>query len=144
MNFVAIEERRIGQGGTTLYRLGRAGVEVEAERLAHADRIDQVRIRHVLGQPERHIHSEPIDPEVKPEGERVQGIDPHLIVNPVQVRLGVVKQVQVPLPPRSVGFFDPSPSGTTEDRLPIVGWQFSRLPLAVHEMETAAGGRPNR
>ena len=144
MNFVAIEERRIGQGGTTLYRLGRARIEVEAKRLAHADRIDQVRIRHVLGQPERHIHPEPIDTEIKPEGERVQGIDPHLIVDPVQVRLGVVEQVQVPLPPRSVGFFDPSPRRTAEDRLPIVGWQFSHLPLAVHEMETAAGVRPNR
>ncbi len=63
------------------------------------------------------VHADAISAAVEPEAEDVEVLGADLGVVPVEVGLGGVEQVQVPL---AVG--QPAPRRAAEHRLPVRGW----------------------
>ena len=82
------------------------------------------------------IHAEPVHTAVQPEPEHAAELLPHLRVLPVQIRLGRVEEVQVPL-----AVCNARPRGTAEKRLPVVRGQFAvhTLTFAEHVAGTLCG-----
>jgi hypothetical protein len=92
-----------------------------------------VRQRRVLGHRVGDVDPEPVDATVEPEPQdRVELVD-DLRVVPVEVRLGDVEQVQVPL-----AVLDPLPGGPAERSRPVRRWDVAGGPLAVAEPEPVA------
>ena len=79
---------------------------------------------HAVG----HVHAEPVHSAVQPEAQDVIELAVDLRVLPVQIRLGGVEEVQVPLAvlgPGGAGgvlaLADPGPGRAAEEGLPVVG-----------------------
>ncbi|MBG9885237.1 hypothetical protein ABE10_01270, partial [Bacillus toyonensis] len=81
----------------------------------------------------RHVHAEAVDAPVEPEAQDGAELRADLLVRPVEVGLGDVEDVQVPLTRRAVGLGDPLPHAAAEDRLPVVGRELAALALPVSE-----------
>ena len=81
-----------------------------------------VMVRQPLGldQPVGHIHPEAVHATVQPEAQDVLELVPDLRVLPVQIRLGGVEQVQVPVPGGAVRVGRPGPGVPAEGGLPVV------------------------
>jgi hypothetical protein len=76
-----------------------------------------VRETWCLDEPVGDIDPEAVDAAVEPELEDRVELGPHLFVLPVEVGLGGVEQVEVPL-----AVVDPLPRRTSEDGQPVVRW----------------------
>ena len=81
----------------------------------------------------RHVDPETVGAAVQPEPDHRLHLVADFWVGPVEVRLGGVEQVEVPLARAPVGLGHPGPSGPTEVAAPVVGRQFAVLPCAVAE-----------
>ena len=68
-----------------------------------------------------HVHAEAGDAAVQPETENALKLGMHGRVVPVEVRLGRIEEVQVPLVRLAVGPDDPRPGRSAEVGLPVVG-----------------------
>jgi hypothetical protein len=110
---------------------------------AHTAAVDR---RGVVGEPGRldqavgDIHPEAVDAAVEPEAEDVEELLAHPRVLPVEVGLGGVEEVQVPLAGGAVGAGDPGPGRSAEHGLPVVGLLVAVRPLAVAEQVAGAFG----
>ena len=88
----------------------------------------------------RDVDPEAVDPAVAPEPEDVVELRPHVGVLPVQVGLGHVEDVQVPLARRAVGLGHALPAPTAEHRRPVVGGLLAAGTPAVTEDVAVALG----
>ncbi|CAB4960051.1 unannotated protein [freshwater metagenome] len=70
---------------------------------------------------------------VKPETQDAVEVFEHLLVVPVEVGLGRIKDVKVPLALCAIWFGNTTPGVAAEDRLPVVWLSFARSALAVAE-----------
>ena len=86
-----------------------------------------------LDQAVRHVDAETVDPAVEPEPQDAAELLADLFVRPVEVGLGGVEEVQVPLAGRPVGFGDAGPGGAAEDGVPVVRGELAVLATAVAE-----------
>ena len=99
----------------------------------HRDVPAPVRQALLLDQAVRDVDAEAVDPALAPEPQHVVELGAHLRVLPVEVRLGGVEEVQVPLPGVPVGLGDSGPGGAAEDGLPVVRRLRPALAAAVAE-----------
>ena len=140
LHLVAVEDGGVDHLATSAHRLLAAVVEVGAHRQHEALGVFQVRVGHVLAQPERDVDPEPVDAEIEPEPQRLQPVGDDLGVGPVQVRLRRVERVQVPLPGSAVRLDDPLPRRAAEPADPVVRRQLAARSAAVAEVVPRAGG----
>jgi len=89
-----------------------------------------------LDQAVRHVHPEAVHPPIQPEPQDLLELGPHQRVVPVEVRLGGVEQVQVPLAGGAVRLGHPGPGRTAEHALPVVGRHLAARSAAVAEQVT--------
>ena len=120
-------------------RLERVHVEVRVLVLvgvrdhAHAG-VVRVRVARLLDEPVGHVHTEPVHAAVQPEPQDVLELRADLRVLPVQVRLGGVEQVEVPLARRAVRLGHAGPRAAAEGGLPVVRGQLPVLAAALREV----------
>ena len=88
--------------------------------------IDEVRQRRVLDQAVRDVDSEAVDTAVEPEPQNVDELVSNVAVGPVEIWLGHIEQVQIPLAGGAVTLGHAGPTGTTEQAAPVVGRQVAR------------------
>ena len=110
--------------------------------LQHARLVVDVRQALALDQAVGHVDAEPVHTPVQPEAQHLVEHLPDLGVLPVQVRLGDVEDVQVPLAGGPVGLGHPGPGRPAEDGAPVVGWLGAVGTLALPEHVAVALGRP--
>jgi hypothetical protein len=79
------------------------------------------------------VDAEAVDAPVEPERDDGEELLAHLLVVPVEVRLGRVEDVEVPLAGGAVGLGDPAPAAAAEERRPVVGRELAVLTAAVAE-----------
>ena len=103
---------------------------------AHAAQIGRRRViretvffDHSVG----HIHSETVDAAIEPEAQDVAELRAHPGVGPIEVGLGAVENVEVPLAWSAVGVGDAGPGGATENRMPVVRRDLAVLTFTVAE-----------
>ncbi len=89
---------------------------------------DLVAERGLLEQPVGHVDPEAVDAAVQPETEDVFEQVADLGVAPVEVGLGGVEEMEVPL-----AVVHPGPGRAAEDRLPVVGRQLTGLTTPLPE-----------
>ena len=89
---------------------------------------DLVAERGLLEQPVGHVDPEAVHAAVQPEAEDVFEQVADLGVAPVEVGLGGVEEMEVPL-----AVVHPRPGRAAEDRLPVVGWQLTGLTTPLPE-----------
>ncbi|CAH0326274.1 hypothetical protein SRABI128_05236 [Microbacterium sp. Bi128] len=94
----------------------------------------------VFHQPVGDVDAEPVHAAIQPEPQYAFEHVPYVGVGPVEVGLGGVEDVQVPLPEGAVGFGDACPHRPAEYGLPIVGRELAVLAFAFAEDVTGAGG----
>ena len=130
------------QGGLAEHRGVVAGEAVGAVAVGAAAPFGQAR---GLDEGVGNVHPEAGDAAVQPEAQDPLEFLVHGVVVPVEVRLGGVEQVQVPLAGRAVRFGDPGPGWAAEVGLPVVRRLLAECSAAVAEDEhvpfRAAGGR---
>ncbi len=95
-------------------------------RPAGGERRGEVGHLGILRQPVGDVDAEAVDATVEPEAQDRLELLADLVVQPVEIRLLDVEQVQVPLAWRPVGLGDAGPRRTAERALPVV----RRLPAA--------------
>ena len=92
-----------------------------------------VRETLLLDQTVSHVHPEAIDASIEPESEHPAEHLAYLGVLPVQIWLGSVKEVEIPLTGGAVSFGDPRPCGPPKDGLPVVRGELSPFALSLTE-----------
>ena len=97
---------------------GRTGVGVDL--VVEADLAVPVGQPVALDQAVRHVDPEAVDAALAPEPQDVVELGDDVRVLPVQVGLGHVEDVQVPLAGGAVGLGDPGPPAAAEHRGPVV------------------------
>ena len=96
-----------------------------------------------LDQPVGDVDPETVDPTIEPESQDVLELGPYVRVGPVEVGLGRVEQVQVPLAETSVELGDPRPCRSAEQALPVVGSLIATFATIAEDVSGAlrAAGR---
>jgi hypothetical protein len=98
----------------------------------------------VLDQPMRDIDPESVHSVVHPEPQHVDELGSDVRVAPVEVRLGDVEQVQVPLPGLAVRLDHPLPGRAAENAAPGVGRLVAVRAAPVAEQVPVALGAARR
>ena len=96
---------------------GAVGIELPA-----VEKIRIVLVHRRLGDQVHHVKAESLQPLLSPEIDDVSALFPHIRVRPVQVRLGGIKQMQIPL----IKLRNILPGWSSELGLPVGG---RKLPL---------------
>jgi hypothetical protein len=134
LKFVSVEERRVGHPQTALARQFAPVIQVHSQRQDQPLGILDIGVRHVLGKAQGHIHAKAVCTHVEPEAQRLERVEAHVRIRPVQVGLGRVEEVQVPLAGTPIGLGDASPCRTSEHAHPVVRWLVAVGSATVEEV----------